>query len=100
MGIDIHEPEFIEIRSPIDRLREIWSQQPGPYNFVRQRNVVLQYPELLQYAEHAHISGWAQPLFFAFQGVVLASFLLFAANLWFTHGRGAEIEAIANLEEG
>ncbi|HLJ86467.1 MAG TPA: hypothetical protein VKZ53_06565 [Candidatus Angelobacter sp.] len=91
------EQEFIEVRSPIDRFKELWGQQSGPINFLRQCNLVVQNAELLQYAEFARIRGWTQPLMFALQGLVLTAFLMSAMNLWLTRDRGKQIDQIAAL---
>jgi hypothetical protein len=91
------ESEFIEVKSPIDRFREQWTQQPGAIGLLRQRTVILQNPELVQYADLTVIKGWIQPLMFALQGLVIAALMICAVNWWYSHGRGkqaAEIVAV------
>jgi hypothetical protein len=96
------QPELIEVKSPIDRFKEQLAQQPGVAGFLRQRNLVLQHPELVQYADLARAKGWTQPLGFALQGLVLSAFLLSGLNWWISHDhrqQAGEIAAVrAELE--
>jgi len=92
------ESEFIEVKSPIDRFREQWQKQTGPINFFRQLKVINQNAPLLQYAELSALKGWAQPLVFALQGLVLAAFLISAANWLLTKDRGKQAEQITSLQ--
>jgi hypothetical protein len=92
------QPDFIEVKSPIDRFKEQWAQQPGAINILRQRNAILRNPELVQYADLAGIKGWTQPLFFALQGLVLTAFLISALSWWFSHDRGKQADEILAIQ--
>lgn len=92
------EAEFIEVKSPIDRFREQWAQQPGALGLVRQRNVILQNPELVQYADLTVIKGWIQPLFFALQGLVIAALLISAASWWYSHDHLTQADEIVAVQ--
>jgi hypothetical protein len=92
------ESELIEVKSPIDRFKEQWEQQPGSLNFFRQLKVINQNPQSLQYASLSVLKGWAQPLVFALQGLLLATFLLSLANWLITKDRGKQAEQIASLQ--
>ncbi|HEV3315383.1 MAG TPA: hypothetical protein VG488_00390 [Candidatus Angelobacter sp.] len=92
------ESEFIEVRSPIDRFKEQWEKQPGSPNFLRQLKVINQSPQSLQYASLSVLKGWAQPLVFAFQGLLLAALLLSLTNWLITKDRGQQADQIASLQ--
>src|SRR5215469_373047 len=87
--------EFIEVKSPIDRFKEQWAQQAGKIPFLRQRDFMLQHPDLVQYAELASAKGWIQPLLFALQGLVLAAFFLSAFSWLITRDRGWYTDQVA-----
>jgi hypothetical protein len=92
------ESEFIEVRSPIDRFKEQWEKQPGPLNFLRQVNVINQSPRSVQYAGLSALKGWAQPLVFALEGLLLAALLLSLTNWLITKDRGKQADQIAGLQ--
>ena len=87
--------EFIEVQSPIDRCKGQWAQQGGATSFFRQRNFLLESPELVQYAELARSKGWAQPLRFGLQGLLLAAFFISALSWLIASGEGIYAERIA-----
>jgi hypothetical protein len=89
------QSEFIEVKSPIDRFREQWGQRSGAIRFFQQRELIQQNPDLVQYAELAGVKGWAQPLMFALQGLVLSAFLVSALSWLITRDRGTHADAIA-----
>jgi hypothetical protein len=89
------QPELIEVKSPIDQFKEKLAQQPGRTAFLRQRNLILQYPELIQYADLARTTGWLQPLWFALQALVVTAFLLSGLSWWISHDRGKQTSEIA-----
>lgn len=91
------EPEVIEVKSPIDQFREQWTVLPGPLPFLRQRTLLREHPELVPYAELARAKGWAQPLAFALQGLVVTAFLISALSWLITRDRGVEADQIAAL---
>ena len=91
------ETEFLEVKSPIDRFRQQWEHQPGALPFLKQRNVILQNPDLIQYAELARVKGWTQPLIFALQGLLVIAVIVSALNWWITRERGAQADAIAAI---
>lgn len=92
------ESEFIEVKSPIDRFKDQWAQQPGGIGLLRQRNVILQNPELVQYADLTVIKGWIQPLVFALQGLVIAALMISAASWWHSHDRGKQADEIVAVQ--
>ena len=92
------ETEFLEVKSPIDRFKQQWEHQPGALPFLKQRNVILQNPDLIQYAELARVKGWAQPLIFALQGLMVVAVIVSALNWWTTRERGAQADAIAAIQ--
>ena len=92
------QPDFIEVKSPIDRFREQWTQQPGAISLLRQRNVILQHPELVQYAEFGGIKGWMQPLLFGLLGIVLMAFVISAGSWWLSHDRGKQADDIVAVQ--
>jgi len=89
------ETEFIEVQSPIDRYKGQWEQQAGVTSFFRQRNFMLEHPDLVQYAELAHTKGWASPLRFGIQGLLLAAFFISALSWLITSGEGTYSDRIA-----
>jgi hypothetical protein len=92
------ESEFIEVRSPIDRFKDQWEKQPGALKFLRQVSVINQNPQSVQYAGLATLKGWAEPLVFGLQGLLLASLLLSLANWLITKDRGKQADQIALLQ--
>jgi hypothetical protein len=92
------ESEFIEVRSPIDRFKEQWEKQPGALNFLRQVSVINQNPQSIQYAGLATLKGWAEPLIFGLQGLLLVSLLLSLTNWLITKDRGKQADQIALLQ--
>ncbi len=92
------ESEFIEVRSPIDRFKEQWEKQPGPVNFLRQISVINQSPQSVQYASLSALKGWAQPLVFALEGLLLAALLLSLTNWLITKDRGNQADQIASSQ--
>ena len=90
----VQEEQFIEVKSPIDRLREQWMSQSGA-SFLRQIKLVQQYPELIQYAELARLQGWTQPLMFALQALLLIAVLLSGLNWLITRDNGKQADEIA-----
>src|SRR5438270_3816202 len=93
----VQEEQFIEVKSPIDRLREQWTAQSGA-NFLRQIKLVQQEPELVQYAELARLPGWTQPLMFALQGLLLVAVLLSGLNWLITKDNGRQADEIAAVK--
>jgi hypothetical protein len=91
------ETEVIAVKTPVERFREQWAAQSAPVNFLRQCGFIRQSPDLLPYAEPARIQGWAQPLIFALQGLVLAAFLLSAMNWLIVRDRGQQADDIVAL---
>jgi len=91
------EEEAVVVKTPVERFREQWANQPGPGNFLRQCNVIKQNPDLLPYAEPARIKGWAQPLTFALLGLVLGAFVLSFINWLITRDQGRQADAIVAL---
>lgn len=91
------EVEFIEVKSPIDRFREHWTQEAGKGGFFRQRKFILKNPDLVQYAELAGAKGWAQPLAFALKGLLLAALLISAFSWLVTRDEGKYAEWIASV---
>ena len=89
------EIEFIEVKSPIDRFKEQWAKQTGGISFFRQRDVILQNPDLVQYAEFAGAKGWAQPLAFALKGLFVAALVLSAFSWLITKDEGKSADLIA-----
>ena len=89
------QAEFIEVQSPIDRCKGQWAQQGGATSFFKQRNFLLESPDLVQYAEFAHTRGWAHPLRFGVQGLLLAALFLSALSWLITSGEGIYAERIA-----
>src|SRR5437016_3409274 len=92
------ESEFIEVKSPIDRFKEQWEKQPGAINFLRQVSVLNQSPQSVQYAGLTSLKGWAEPLVFGLQGLVLVSLLLSLTNWLITKDRGKQADQIAALQ--
>jgi hypothetical protein len=92
---EVQAEEFIEVKSPIDRLRERWTAQQDPVSLLRQIKLLQQNPELVQYAELASLRGWTQPLLFAAQGILLVAVLLSGANWMMTKDHGKQAEDIA-----
>ncbi len=92
------QAEFIEVKSPIDRFKEEWAKLSGKALF-RQRKLVLQNPDLVQYAELARIQGWKQPLMFALQGLLLATFFLSAFGWLITRDEGRHADRIARVQD-
>lgn len=91
------QSEFIEVKSPIDRFREEWARPTGKTVFFREREFVLQNPDLVQYAELARPKGWTQPLMFALQGFLLAAFLLSAFSWLMTRDEGQQADEIEKV---
>ncbi|HWZ45443.1 MAG TPA: hypothetical protein VNW97_18350 [Candidatus Saccharimonadales bacterium] len=89
--------EVVAVRTPVERFRDQWAAQSAPVSFLRQYGFIQRNPDLLPYAEQARIKGWAQPLIFALQGLVLTAFLLSAANWLITRDRGPQADEIAAL---
>ncbi|HEV3040471.1 MAG TPA: hypothetical protein VHA33_22100 [Candidatus Angelobacter sp.] len=92
------ESEFLEVKSPIDRFKEQWEKHAGGINFLRQVRVINQNPQSIQYASLASLKGWAEPLVFGLQGLVLVSLLLSLANWLITKDRGKQADQIAVLQ--
>jgi hypothetical protein len=91
------QAEFIEVKSPIDRFRDEWAKLPGKA-FLRQRKLLLQGPELVQYAELARVRGWKPPLAFALQGLLLAAFLLSFFSWVITRDEGHYADEIVKVQ--
>jgi|SRR5579863_862886 len=91
------QSEFIEVKSPIDRFKEEWARLPGSIAFLRQRKLVLQNPDLVQYAELARTKGWKQPLMFALQAFLLAAFFLSAFSWLLTRDGGKQADEIEKV---
>ena len=98
MEYQLQEEEFIEVKSPIDRLKERRTAQAGSIAFFRQFSLIQQNPELVQYAELARIKGWSQPLMFALQGLLLAAVLLSSVNWLLTKDHGKQTDEIAAVK--
>ena len=98
MEYQLQEEQFIEVKSPIDRLKERWAAQSSSIGFLRQRSLIQQNPELVQYAELARIKGWSQPLMFALQGLLLAAVFLSGMNWLITKDRGKQADEIAAVK--
>lgn len=96
-GAEAEQEEAAPIQTPVERFRLQWATQPAPVNFLRQCGFILQNPALLPYAEPARIKGWAQPLIFAMQGLVLVAFLLSSASWWITRDHSRQADAIVTL---
>jgi hypothetical protein len=96
-GGNTEEEEVVAVTNPVERFRMQWAGQSAPLNFLRQYGFIQRNPDLLPYAEPARIKGWAQPLIFALQGLVLTAFLLSAINWLITRDRGRQAEEIAAL---
>lgn len=92
------QAEFIEVKSPIDRFREVWTTLPGKSALLRQRKLLLHSPDLVQYAELARIQGWKQPLMFGLQGLLLAALFLSAFSWLMTHDGGTYADEIAKVQ--
>lgn len=92
------QAEFIEVKSPIDRFREVWTTLPGKSALLRQRKLLLQSPDLVQYAELARIQGWKQPLMFGLQGLLLAAFFLSTFSWLMTHDEGTYADEITKVQ--
>jgi hypothetical protein len=92
------ESELIEVRSPIDRFKEQWEKQPGSLSFLRQASLINQSPQSVQYAGLSALKGWAQPLVFALEGLLLAALLLSFTNWLITRDRGNQADQIASLQ--
>jgi hypothetical protein len=60
--------------------------------------VINQNPQSVQYASLAAIKGWAEPLVFGMQGLVLVALLLSLANWLITKDRGKQADQIAVLQ--
>lgn len=88
------EAEFIEVQSPIDRCKQ-WADQTGRVNFWRQRNFLLQSPDLVQYVELTRTRGWTPPLRFGLVGLLLAALFLSALSWLITSGEGTYSDQIA-----
>ena len=91
------EEEVVAAATPVERFRMQWAAQSAPLSFLRQFGFIQQNPDLLPYAEPARIKGWAQPLIFALQGLVLTACLLSAASWLMTRDRGTQADEIATL---
>jgi hypothetical protein len=91
------ETEFIEVKSPIDRFKEQWANQPGKLNFFRQRDFILGNVDLVQYAELAAAKGWTQPLRFSLVGLLLAAFVLSTLSWMVTRDEGTQADQIASV---
>ena len=91
------QSEFIEVRSPIDRFKEQWTNLAAKTAFIRQQKFVLQNPELVQYAELARANGWKQPLMFALQGLLLVAFCLSALSWLITRDEGKQADETAKV---
>ncbi|MBZ5524588.1 MAG: hypothetical protein LAP21_20300 [Acidobacteriia bacterium] len=91
------EAEAAPVKTPVERFREEWAAQSAPVNFLRQCSFVRHSPTLLPYAEPARIKGWAQPLMFALQGLVLTAFLLSAVSWLITRDRSRQADDIVAL---
>jgi len=89
------QTEFIEVQSPIDRYKAQWANETGTIGFLRQRRFMLQNPDLVQYAELGRTRGWAQPLRFAVQGLLLSAFFLSALSWLITSSEGTYADRIA-----
>jgi hypothetical protein len=74
--------------SPIEQLKQQWSQQPGAIPFLKQKNTIDQNIELLPYAGVAGIKGWIPPQLFALQGLVLVAVVLSFLNWYMTRDAG------------
>lgn len=74
--------------SPIEQLKQQWSQQPGAIPFLKQKNTIDQNAELLPYADIAAIQGWIPPRVFALQGLVLVAVIVSFLNWYMTHDAG------------
>lgn len=98
MEYQVQDEQFIEVKSPIDRLRDQWKATDGPVGFVRQIKLLQQNPELIQYAEFARLRGWSQPLLFVAQGVLLGAVLLTGLNWMLTKDKGKQAEEIAAIK--
>jgi len=90
----VQEEQFIEVKSPIDRLRDQWTAESGA-PFLRQFKLIQQNPELIQYVELARLPGWSQPLMFALKGLLLAAVLLCGLNWLITKDKGKQADDIA-----
>lgn len=98
MQSEVQVEEFIEVRSPIDRLRERWAAQQDPVSFLRQVKLLQENPELVQYAELAGLRGWMQPLMFAATGILLASLLLSGLNWMWIKDSGRQADEVAAVK--
>jgi hypothetical protein len=95
---EVQAEEFIEVKSPIDRLRERWTAQQDCVGLLRQIKLLQQNPELVQYAELASLRGWSQPLLFAAQGILLVAVLLSGVNWMMTKDRGKQADEVAAVK--
>jgi len=96
---DLQNEQIFEPRelTPAEQLQQQWKQQPGFISFVRQKNVIDQNAELLPYAGAISLRGWASPVAFAVQGLVLIAVVLSFLNWYETRHRGKlEDEIIAS----
>jgi len=89
--------EFIEVKSPIDRFKEAWAGLSGKTALLRQRKLVLQSPDLVQYAELARPRGWMQPLTFALLTLLLAAFVLSGLSWLITRDEGKTADEIEQV---
>lgn len=95
---EVQPEEFLEVKSPIDRLREQWKAEKTSLGFVRQIKLLRQKPELVQYAELARLPGWTPALIFALQGILVIAVLLSAANWMLTKDRCRQADEIVALK--
>lgn len=84
--------------SPVDQLRQQWTNQPGAFALLKQKNTIDQNPELVPWAGTAAIRGWAWPYAFAFQGLVIVSIVFSFFNWYMTRDAGKLQDQIMNLQ--
>ena len=96
---DHEEQVFEEVAlSPSDQFRLQWNQQPGFIALIKQKNVIDQNAELLQYAGVVRVPGWLSPLAFAMQTLVAVAVVASFFNWYATHDRGRIQEEIVALQ--
>jgi hypothetical protein len=97
---DLQNEQIFEARelTPAEHLQQQWKQQPGFISFFRQKNVIDQNAELLPHAGAVSLRGWASPVAFAVQGLVVIAVVLSFLNWYETRHRGKLEDEIIALQ--
>ena len=91
-------PEIpLEVISPGEPLKQLWSQDSGLIALLRQKEIVTSRPEMLRWAGTVSLAGWSSPRAFAVKMLVVAVGFIALLNWGYTRNRGDVQAEIADL---